>query len=208
MTVNAKTRYTKDGSRKLKQGGTTSRIPVKKRKEERLRIKKEVAGEKGREAARVLNEQLKVKEEKRLEAVRNKVIETEDPLFDHELFIQDYHRLQIELDKYWKKLFSLGQEERTKEIDAFMDNKESDSPLRLFMDKWQYHKERTPGSKEMNRLMKEYDKYVEEDIKQKKEFKKEKEAEEDERDYRRTIREYELKGDSEYQSLFGYALKI
>lgn len=208
MTVNAKTRYTKDGSRKLKQGGTTSRIPIKKRKEERLRIKKEETGKKGREAARVLNEQLEIKEEKRLEAIRNKITETEDPLFDHELFIQDYHRLQIENEKYWKKLWSLGREERNAEIDAILDNKEKDSPIIEFMDKWEYQRESTPGSKEMNRLMKEYDKYIDEDNKQKKERKEEKEAEEDEREYRRTIREYELKGDSEYQSLFGYALKI
>ena len=33
MTVNVKTRYTKDGSRNLKQGGTTSRIPVKNQKQ-------------------------------------------------------------------------------------------------------------------------------------------------------------------------------
>ena len=208
MTVNAKTRYTKDGSRKLKQGGTTSRIPIKNRKEERLRIKKEEAGKKGREAAKVLNEQLKIKEETKLEAIRNKVTETEDPLFDRELFIQDYHRLQIESAKYWKKLWSLGREQRNAEIDAILDNKEKDSPIIAFMNKWEYQRESTPGSKEMNRLMKEYDKYIDEDIKQKKERKEERGAIDDERGGRRLIREYELKGNSEYQSLFGYALKI
>ncbi len=105
MTANVKTRYTKDGSRQLKQGGKTSRKKVRKTPRERLKITKEEYNLKGKEAARILNEQLKIKEQKELEATRNKIKNAKDPLFDRESFMKEYHLTMVDMEnKYWPNL--------------------------------------------------------------------------------------------------------
>ena len=105
MTANVKTRYTKDGSRQLKQGGKTSRKKVRKTPRERLKITKEEYNLKGKEAARILNEQLKIKEQKELEATRNKIKNAKDPLFDRESFMKGYHLTKVDMEnKYYPNL--------------------------------------------------------------------------------------------------------
>ena len=151
MTVNVKTRYTKDGSRELKQGGTTSRKSAKESGREKLRIKKEEAGRKGREAARVLNEQLKTKEETKNETIRNSIKEGEKDFgFDREEFIQDYHRSIIaENIKFHKD-----------RLEGRKFDKDEKTPLGEFMDRWipQGLFRENKAGKEMQRIKKSYDK--------------------------------------------------
>jgi hypothetical protein len=160
MTANAKTRYTKDGSRKLKQGGKTSRKSAKESGREKLRIKKEEAGKRGREAAKVLNEQLKIKEDTKNETLRNSIKEGErDFGFDSEEFIQDYHRSLTAHDiKFHKDLL------QGKEFDI-----SETTPLSQFLNRWQPQGlyEDNPTGKEMRRLKQSYDKLNKEMNKQK-----------------------------------------
>ena len=151
MTVNAKTRYTKDGSRKLKQGGKTSRKSAKESGREKLRIKKEEAGKRGREAAKVLNEQLKIKEETKNKTIRNSIKEGEkDYGFDREEFIQDYHRsITAQEIKFHKDRL------QGKEYD-----RDEKTPLSEFMDRWipQGLFKKNPAGEEMMKIKKSYDK--------------------------------------------------
>ena len=151
MTANAKTRYTKDGSRKLKQGGKTSRKSARERGREKLRIKKEEAGKRGREAAKVLNEQLKIKEETENETIRNSIKEGEKDFgFDREEFIQDYHRTSLAQDILFHKNRLQGKEYDKDEV----------TPLSEFLDRWipQGLFDENPKGKEMMKIKKSYDK--------------------------------------------------
>jgi len=162
MTANVKTRYTKDGSRQLKQGGTTSRIPVKKQKEERLKIKKEENRKEGQEAARILNEQLQIKKEKELEDTRSKIKNAKDLSFDRDLFIQRYHFTLKEMrDKYYPNL------------DAWEGEQ---SPFRKFLDEEvnQCKGTETQCWEEKDKLMNKYDEYRKEDQAQKLQRKRDK----------------------------------
>ena len=173
MTVNVKTRYTKDGSRNLKQGGTTSRIPVKKQKEERLKIKKEENRKEGQEAARILNEQLQIKKEKELEDTRSKIKNAKDLSFDRDLFIQRYHFTLKEMrDKYYPNLDAWEGEQSP--FGKFFDE-ESDQ----CKDTTEYKSKNMPVHetqcwKEKDKLMNKYDEYRKEDSDQKYQRKKDK----------------------------------
>ena len=186
MTVNVKTRYTKDGSRNLKQGGTTSRIPVKKQKEERLKIKKEENRKEGQEAARVLNEQLKIKREKELEDTRSKIKNAKDPSFDRESFMKGYHFSKVDMEnKYYPNLKGwTGESPLHKFLTEEMDQCRGTIDKKIpFLDKPAASE--TQCWKEKEKLMKKYDEYSSEAFNQKMGIKRDRFEQDQEQEFKR-----------------------
>lgn len=160
MTALTKTRYSKTGTRELKIGSKVTRIPVKERAAHSLKIKKEEYREKGQEAARVLNKELKKKEEARLEAIRKGVTEGEEQghHFDSEEYIQDYHRTQVAQDIYMHTI-RLQELHKQEDFEGFLG---PNSPWKQFYERWKntkgFYNENSATSKEMKRIQDGYDK--------------------------------------------------
>ena len=190
MTANAKTRYTKDGSRELKYAkkkeGTPSRKKVRKTPRERLKITKEEYNLKGKEAAKILNEQLKIKEQKELEATRNKIKNAKDPLFDRESFMKGYHFSRVDMEnKYYPNLKGwTGESPLHKFLTEEMEQCRGTIDKKIpFLDKPAASE--TQCWKEKEKLMKKYDEYSSEAFNQKMGIKRDRFEQDQEQEFKR-----------------------